>query len=515
MASLFQRLAIAFVFFQAVGSASAQTDTITPPVEAALEKISPKSLREHLTYIASDELGGRDTPSPGLEKAAQYIAKQFEKAGLEPAGDEGYFQIAPFQTVGSEPKRCEVTWRAGEKSRSLSPEAFSEHPLVALEWKDAAVFRLSVPDLESLSEEQAAAMRDQVVVIEGPAADRGSRFRFRRLRRGMLARLTELGARGVLFVSPGQANDERGRGRGNGRRLVDETQGGDGAGPAVMTVHDADLLAWWSAAETGPTDARLSIDFEPDVTPAPLKNVVGVLRGSDPELSKTYVLVTAHYDHIGTREGMEGDNIFNGANDDGSGTVSVIELAHALATLKPRPKRSLVFMTVFGEEKGLLGSRYYGRHPLFPVEKTIANINLEHMGRTDDEEGPQLKRATLTGFDYSQVGEVFRQAGVDTGIEIYKHAANSDSFFGRSDNQALADLGVPSHTVCVAFIFPDYHGPGDHADLVDYDNLSQVLRAVGLTLTRLANDPEVPQWDRDNRRARRYVEAYDKLHGKH
>src|SRR5262249_18763676 len=112
-----------------------------------------------------------------------------------------------------------------------------------------------------------------------------------------------------------------------------------------------------------------------------LRNVVGLLRGSDPALKDSYLIVSAHYDHIGVRPTGEGDRINNGANDDGSGTVSVIELASALAGLKQRPRRSIVFITWFGEEKGLVGSRYYGRHPLFPLEKTVAMVNLEQVGR--------------------------------------------------------------------------------------------------------------------------------------
>ena len=104
------------------------------------------------------------------------------------------------------------------------------------------------------------------------------------------------------------------------------------------------------------------------------------------------MIVTAHYDHVGNQGAADdkGDHIYNGANDDGSGTVSVVELASALATLKTRPKRSILFMTFFGEEKGLLGSRYYGRHPVVPIEKTVADVNLEQVGRTDDSEGPRV-----------------------------------------------------------------------------------------------------------------------------
>src|SRR5262249_44121477 len=163
--------------------------------------------------------------------------------------------------------------------------------------------------------------------------------------------------------------------------------------------------------------------------------------------------------------------IFNGANDDGSGTVSVIEIASALATLKEHPKRSILFMTVFGEEKGLLGSRYYGLHPIVPIENTVAGVNLEQMGRTDSTEGPQFNNASMTGFDFSDMGTIFQKAGVLTGITVYKHQTNSDAYFKRSDNASLVEQGVPAHTLCVAFAYPDYHGVGDEWDKVDYVNM--------------------------------------------
>jgi Zn-dependent M28 family amino/carboxypeptidase len=218
---------------------------------------------------------------------------------------------------------------------------------------------------------------------------------------------------------------------------------------------------------------------------------------------------------FGVREQAEGtDKIFNGANDDGSGTVSVIEIASALAQLKTRPKRSILFLAFTGEEKGLLGSRYYGAHPLVPLEKTIAQVNLEHVGRTDDSEGPQVGTATLTGFDYSTVGATLKVAGDALGIKVYKHPTNSDSFFRRSDNQSLADLGIPAHTLGVAFIFPDYHGAGDHWDKIDYANMEKIARLVAFGVVTLANDAQEPRWDESNPKTARFVEAWKKRHGK-
>ncbi|HZX28291.1 MAG TPA: M28 family peptidase, partial [Telluria sp.] len=221
-----------------------------------------------------------------------------------------------------------------------------------------------------------------------------------------------------------------------------------------------------------------------------------------------YVMLTSHYDHLGIRNGA----IYNGANDDGSGTVSVVEVASAMAALKERPRRSVVFMTLFGEELGMLGSKYYGRHPVFPVKDTVADLNLEQVGRTDDSEGKQEGTATVTGFDFSTLPDVLAMAGEQTGVKLWKHAVNSDRYFAYSDNQSLADLGVPAHTLCVAFAYPDYHGKGDHWDKIDYANMAKVDRMVAVGLYLLANDENAPRWKADNPKAARYQEAAAKLH---
>ncbi|MET0288728.1 MAG: M28 family peptidase, partial [Pseudoxanthomonas sp.] len=194
-------------------------------------------------------------------------------------------------------------------------------------------------------------------------------------------------------------------------------------------------------------------------------------------------------------------------------TVSVIELARAFAAQKVRPKRSIVFMTVFGEEHGLVGSRYYGAHPLVPVADTVANINLEQVGRTDDSEGPQVRAAAVTGADYSEVGDILRKAGERTGTRISRHPVNSDRYFSKSDNQALADLGVPAHTLSVAYAFPDYHGPADTWDKIDYANMAAIDRTVALAVSMIANSPTAPRWNADNPNAAKYVEAAQKLRG--
>ncbi len=280
-------------------------------------------------------------------------------------------------------------------------------------------------------------------------------------------------------------------------------------GPPQITVYDPRVAELLDAMPLGvnPATAMLHLG-EPIHHAVKARNVAGLLRGSDPDLKDTCVMVTAHYDHVGVR-GPEGtDRIYNGANDDGSGTVSVIELASSLASLKDRPRRSILFVTFFGEEKGMLGSRYYGKNPIFPIEKTVADVNLEQVGRTDDSEGPQVGTACMTGFGYSDVTKAFALAGEAEGVNIYRHPRNSDAYFGRSDNQALADLGVPAHTLCVAFAYPDYHGAADHWDKVDYANMAKVDRMVARALLALADDPFEPRWNESNPRAAKYLKAW-------
>jgi Zn-dependent M28 family amino/carboxypeptidase len=249
----------------------------------------------------------------------------------------------------------------------------------------------------------------------------------------------------------------------------------------------------------------------PDDPDSPkVRNVAGILRGSDPSLKDTYVMLTSHYDHLGVTASGD-DRIFNGANDDGSGTASVMEVANALAALHPRPKRSVIFVLFFGEEKGLRGSRYYTQHPLVPLESTIADLNLEQLGRTDALDGPQIGTASLTGFDMSDVTKFLIDAGQRVDVKVYKNDQTSDPYFTRSDNASLARAGVPAHTLCVAYDFPDYHAVGDEWQKLDYDNMAKVDQAVGVAVLRMASTLAPPKWNEEYAAAKPYVEAARKL----
>lgn len=507
-----------FVFASTLPAFQSQaTDfKLTDDVRAALDRVSASSLREHLKFIASDELQGRNTPSPGLDRAAEYIAVQFKKAGLEAVGDDGYLQTANWVQLTRNPKSFSLSIQSGAQTVNADPGQVSFQ-------SPGAISLLSVPlvkvDFTNTAELKASDIEGKAVITELPDFQRVERARRGEVFQAQGAFVQRLQSMKAAIILSIDRNGVAGTGFQPGR-LIDPdnrpAQGQSGpqtALPIVQLLSDSGAKLF-DSLPMGAISATLSISVEaPRETPVKIRNVIGLLRGSDKSLRDTYVLVTAHYDHLGINPNLPGaDKIYNGANDDGSGTVSVIEIATALSKLKQRPKRSIVFMTVFGEEKGLLGSRYYGRHPIFPIEKTVADVNLEQVGRTDDSEGPQVGTCAMTGFDFSDMGEIFKAAGDLVGVRVYKHPTNSDAYFGRSDNQALADQGVPAHTLGVAFEFPDYHKVGDHWDKVDYDNMAKVDRMVAVGLLMIANSANEPKWNEANPKATRYLKAWREHH---
>ena len=508
-------LVLTLIVFSVGALAAVAQNSVPAEAKAALDRISADSLRGHLSFIASDLLEGRATPSRGLDTAALYIAAQFRRAGLEPAGDDGYFQTANWVTLQHDMDAFNLKLRDGKEMIDVRSDKVSFAYEGGVNVDRAPLYKIVFSDAEAVAALKPDELKGRVVLTEIPdyrREDRARRMEAFRARNEFLSRLSVLKAEVILTIDRSAAS---GSGSGQGRLIDPENRRTFPApGVPLITVHDQRVAKLYDEMKSGSSAAEVSLKLAPPVEkPVKIRNVIGVLRGSDPALKDTYVLVTAHYDHLGVQAGVEGDNIFNGANDDGSGTVSVVELASALAAMNPRPKRSLVFMTFFGEERGLLGSRYYGAHPVFPIEKTVADINLEQVGRTDSTEGPQVANASMTGFDFSDVGEIFKAAGEQTGIKVYKHERNSDAYFSRSDNQALADQGVPAHTLCVAYDYPDYHGAGDHWEKIDYDNMARVDRMVALGLLMIANNPAVPKWNEANAKTARYVKAWKERHG--
>ena len=522
------------VSLSALAQTVAPKQSVPPQWQGALELVTADDLRGHLSFIASDALEGRKTPSRGLDIAAEYIAAQFRRAGLEPAGDDGYFQTVTSSVYGRDAGAMRVAISNGGETLSVRPEQLGFgfqtgvgsfwSPESAVTLDGAGLFKVTYGDESSLASLKREQVAGRVALVKLPLIPRGDRelaSKMLREENAFMARMAALGSPLVIAF-----NSAAERGRGGSTRFTDPTANGGGGehvqlGSAttapLVTIYGAEGGRFFDSlpADAGAAKLALSIPA-PASASVRVRNVAGILRGSDPTLKDTYVIVSAHYDHLGVREGCDAskeDCVFNGANDDGSGTVGVIELASALSRLKPRPKRSILFMTFFGEELGLVGSRYYGQHPLVPLAKTIAQVNMEQIGRTDDSEGPQVGTLAVTGFDFSDVGATLQRAGEATGVRVYKHPTKSDAFFGRSDNQSLADAGIPAHTAGVAFEFPDYHAVGDEWQKIDFANMERVVRTVGLAALLVADDTREPRWNEQNPKAARYVEAWKKLHG--
>ena len=241
---------------------------------------------------------------------------------------------------------------------------------------------------------------------------------------------------------------------------------------------------------TGP---RLKASFAMlDTVPAARKptsvNVVGVIRGSDPALKDEFVLIDAHYDHLGVRgPGVNGDSIFNGADDDASGVTAVIEIARQLTHGSP-PKRTIVFAATIGEEVGLIGTNWFIAHPPFALEKMVANLEIEMIGRPDSLAGGP-GRAWLTGYERSTMGNQLAAAG----IPIVPDKRPTQQFFQRSDNIAFARRGIVAHTLSTFNLHTDYHRVSDDVSKVDFPHMSAVINAAAAAARILADGPK-PEW---------------------
>jgi peptidase M28-like protein len=224
----------------------------------------------------------------------------------------------------------------------------------------------------------------------------------------------------------------------------------------------------------------------------PATNLVSLLPGTDPVLRHEAVVVGAHYDHLGTGTPVAGDSIYNGADDDGSGVVAMLEIARMLAS-GPPPRRSVIFLATTGEEGGLLGTRYYIDHPAVPLENTVADLQIEMIGRPDSLAGG-VGKGWLTGFERSTMGDQLAAAG----IPIVPDPRPEQNFFERSDNIAFALRGIPAHTLSSFGMHRDYHQPSDEVSRIHWEHLTQVISAAAKTVRLLADGP-APAWKPDGR----------------
>ncbi len=435
---------------------------------ASFDGISPESLRTNITWLASDERQGRLSPSPGLDASADYLAAQFHAAGLAPGGTGGgsFFQTADFVQVTPDFEGFQL---------SVDPSG-----------RDVPALNVQVHSTRALD------FKNEPVAL-WPAADVAGRIVYAGRRSLDDPELDALRAKKptLILLSGGGARQ---------RPVEPILMDADPAIAPIVRVYSRAAEALFRGGH-----ARLTLHLAaPARREVKMRNVAGVLRGSDPALRGQYVIVSAHYDHLGTKPPGPGDRIYNGANDDASGTASLIEIAKALAA-DPKPKRSVLFLALFGEEEGLLGSEYYVRHPLVPIHRTVANLNLEQLGRTDSSDGPEIGTFAFTGDGYSDLPHIVAAAAKTQGVSIY-HKDTSDDYFDRSDNYSFAAAGIVAHTLVVAFEFPDYHEVSDEAKKIDYANLAKVDRGIAAGVEAVADAAEAPKWS-NAAGAKRYAAA--------
>jgi acetylornithine deacetylase/succinyl-diaminopimelate desuccinylase-like protein len=221
-------------------------------------------------------------------------------------------------------------------------------------------------------------------------------------------------------------------------------------------------------------------------------NVVGILRGSDPKLTKETILLTAHLDHLGVGREVDGDGIYNGADDDASGCTAVLELAEALAR-GPRPKRTVVFALFGSEEIGGYGARYFQEHPPVPFESFVANLEFEMIGRPDGAVAPHT--LWLTGYERSNLGAALAAHGA----RLVADPHPEQHFFQRSDNYVLAQKGIIAHTVSSYGLHSDYHRPSDDLAHVDFAHMTEAIESMVEPVRWLVNADFKPQWSENGR----------------
>ncbi|MFL5342345.1 MAG: M28 family peptidase [Gemmataceae bacterium] len=494
----------------------------------AADDVSIERLRKDLTYLTSDECEGRGAQTQGLHKAAAYIAAEFKRLGLEPGGLNGtYFQ--PFsmragrsKLVGTNklvlkgPLGQEIELKLGEQFQvvGMSGNGKVTAPVVFAGY--------GISDKETNYDDyQGADVAGKIVIVLRKSPMPGApQVSFGGQRNNQLSSLVnkvatadQAKAAGIIFVS-----DRDTVGGFLGDRLMPFENTSEAEVPAnIPSVHVRrsvvdEMLQSSLAKELRTVEREIDRDLKPRTTPltgwtatvdvaverktVEVKNVIGVLPGHGP-LAKEIVVVGAHYDHLGRGErgSLERDEkkrteIHHGADDNGSGTVSVMELARRFAGRKGFEGRTLVFMTFSGEEQGLLGSRYFCKHPTFPLDTVAAMVNLDMVGR--------LRPDKDTKKDALDIGGVGSAKGFETLVdELNKKydfkLKKTASGYGRgdSDHASFAEKKLPTYFFFTG-LHTEYHRPSDTVDTINFSGMRKIVDMVENVMDRLATMPEKP-----------------------
>jgi len=488
----------------------------TAAVRRAVETITETDVRNRIAVIADDSMRGRATPSPELDKTAAYIAAEFQRFGLRPGGDSGTFvqryrilrtQLDSSSFVMAMGRGTSGRWAIGREV-TLFQGAFPDSTITA-----PAVLVVGVP-ADTARPFGDVNVRGAIILQTISLAQ----LRQQQLLQAEVLKGIAAGVRGWVFLLAVPAQLFSGMVRGALNARFEVGGGQDLMTVPVMGVRDSsaaellraageDLTALHDSTASG---VRAMQGFTVTVsgrrrviseTSAP--NVIGILEGSDPQLRTEYVFFTGHMDHTGVAGGGAGctavgaDSICNGADDDASGTIGVVELAEAFATLNPRPRRSLAFMAVSGEERGLWGSGYYADHPTVPLAQTVADLNMDMIGRYYDNRPGWRDTIAVIGKEHSTLGEVANgvtRQHPELNMRLVDDLWPSQNFYQRSDHINFARKGVP-----ILFFFngthPDYHRPTDSVDRIDAEKAARIVRMVFYIGLEVANAAQRPVWD--------------------
>jgi hypothetical protein len=501
----------------------------------------------HIQFLADDKLEGRNTGSEGYRKAVEYVAGQFEKFGLKAGGTDGYLQSVKFETRQLVEEESSLTLVRDGKAEplKLGEEAnLSPRADLAPSVEAGMVFvgtGLHIPeakydDLAGLD------LKGKIAVYVNGGGPKDIPGNLKSHYSSAVERwngLREAGAIGVATIAgigPGPNGGAGGGGGGGGR--------GTGARPAAPpSISLADPALQETAgmkvsltitragaekflAGSGHTVAelqKLAMDNQqlprfPLVGTIRVKasiqrgelaapNVVGILPGSDEKLKGEYVIMSAHLDHLGIGRPVNGDAIYNGAMDDASGVASILEIARILKESGAKPKRSLIFLAVTGEEKGELGSRYFAARPTVPAKQIVADINLDMFMPLH-----ALKVIEVQGLGESSLGETIRAAAGEYGVGVQADKEPEQNRFIRSDQYSFIRNGVPALAFKFGYEFgtPEekihkdwlrdrYHKPSDDLNQpVDKEAAAQFDRIIVSLLTRVANADKRPEWNADS-----------------
>ncbi|HEY0458165.1 MAG TPA: M20/M25/M40 family metallo-hydrolase [Pyrinomonadaceae bacterium] len=497
--------------------------------------ITAAQLKNYLEFIASDELEGRDTPSRGLDIAAMYIADHLKQWGIKPAGDAGtYFQKFPL-------KRSKID--ALNTRFELNGQSFvygedflaSSNPAVVLNSPIVYAGHGWLIKSKNIDAFQGIDVKDKIVVVANNLP-KGATFADLQGKQGedwaspaLYAQMK--GARAVIAfanysnLAGWQATrwtqtDKGGLQFGNAPtqitiptitaapRLISALFFGEKA--SGNQVYTRGITQDFGEPFDLKATKKISLSVAVKTEDTHSQNVVGIWEGSDPALKNEYVAIGAHYDHVGMNPFAPGDDkIWNGADDDGSGTVSVLSIAEAFAKGAVRPKRSILFIWHAGEEKGLWGSQYFTDNPTVPIGSVITELNIDMIGRAQaaGDENPKNKLLPKPGEVFvigskmmsTELGELSEATNKSfLNLEFnYKYDDPNDpeQFFYRSDHFNYARRGVP-----IIFYMDgdhaDYHQPSDSIEKIDFNNMEKIARTIFATGWELANRAARPRVDK-------------------